>query len=232
MINEKEWMHMIRAQSRNSSQDDSFFVGPMRTLVLTGAVAAIFGGLLLISGDLLGLVAGQTGDTYTNTPIEKLMAILFLAGKVLVLIGLVGLYLRQVNSAGRFGVVAFVVALAGTGLMIASDWSEVFVAPILSEAVPDISTNVPTSIMVGFILNFATETLGWLLFGIATFRARVLPRPAALLLIAGPFIPFIGPSWSYVFWNAAIVWLGAAVLRSLVRVPSMSTVGSDALEQA
>ena len=226
---------MLRAQSGNLTQENSFFVGPMRTLVVIGAVAAIMGGLLLVSGDLLGLVAGLSGDgdTYTGTPIEKVMAVLFLAGKVLILIGLVGLYLRQVQSAGRFGVVAFVLAMAGTGLMIASDWSEVFIAPILAEAVPDIGTNVPTLIMVGFILNFATETLGWLLFGIATFRARVLPRPAALLLIVGPFIPFLGPSWSYVFFNAAIVWLGIAVLRSLAQkpIPVVETVGTGVAEQ-
>jgi hypothetical protein len=176
-------------------------------------------------------VVGLSGDAYTNSPVEKVMAVLFLAGKVLVLMGLVGLYLRQAHSAGRFGLVAFLIALAGTGLMIASDWSEVFIAPILSEAIPDIGSNVPTSLMIGFILNFATEALGWLLFGIATFRARVLPRPAALLLIVGPFIPFIGPSWSFVFWNAAIVWLGVAVLRSLVQAPVVGIVGSGALEQ-
>ena len=224
---------MVRAQSGNPSQDDNLFVGPVRTLVLVCAVAAILGGLLLISGDILGLAAGQSGDTYSNSPIEKVMAILFLAGKVFVLLGLVGLYLRQAKSAGRFGVVAFLIALAGTGLMIASDWSEVFTAPILSEVAPDlVETNMPTLIIIGFVLNFVTEILGWLLFGIATFRARVLPRPAALLVIAGLFIPFIGPSWSYVVWNGAIVWLGVAVLRSMARAPSLQTVGSEVVIQA
>jgi hypothetical protein len=230
---EKEWMHMVRAQAVNPSQYDNFFVGPLRTLVLIGAVAAILGGLLLISGDLLGLVVGKSDDTYSNSPIEKVMAVLFLAGKVLVLIGLVGLYLRQANSAGRFGLVSFLIALAGTGLMVASDWSEVFIAPILHQVAPDlVETNTPALLIVGFVLNFVTETLGWLLFGIATFRARVLPRPAALLLAAGPLIPFIGPSWSYVFLNAAIVWLGVAVMRSLARAPSIQTVGGEVLERA
>jgi hypothetical protein len=224
---------MLRVQSGNTFQDDSFFFGPVRTLVLIGAGAAILGGLLLISGDLLGLVVGQSGDTYTGTPIEKVMAVLFLAGKVLVLLGLIGLYLRQAKSAGRFGLVAFLIALTGTGLMIASDWSEVFIAPILQDVAPGLlETNPPASIMVGFMLNFFTETLGWLLFGIATFRARVLPRPAALLVIVGTLIPFIGPSWSYVFWNAAIVWLGVAVLGSLARATSIQKVGSEVVIQA
>jgi hypothetical protein len=225
---------MLRAQSGNISQDDSFFVGPIRTLVLISAVAAIFGGLLLISGDILGLAAGQSGDTYTGTPIEKVMGILFLAGKVFVLLGLVGLYLRQANSAGRFGLVAFLIALAGTGLMIASDWSEVFTAPILYDLAPELfETSPPALIMAGFILNFVTETLGWLLFGIATFRARVLPRPAALLVAAGPLIPLmIDIPWSFVFGNAAIIWLGVAVLRSMARAPSLQTVGSEVVIQA
>jgi hypothetical protein len=87
--------------------------------------------------------------------------------------------------------------------------------------------------MAGFILNFVTETLGWLLFGIATFRARVLPRPAALLVAAGPLIPLmIDIPWSYVFGNAAIIWLGVAVLRSMARAPSLQTVGSEVVIQA
>ena len=224
---------MFRAQSGNTSQDNSFFVGPVRTLVLTGAVAAILGGLLLVLGDFLGLVVGQSGDTYTGTPIEKAMAVLFLVGKVLILIGIVGLYLRQAKSAGRFGLVAFLIALTGTGLMIASDWSEVFIAPILQEVAPGlVETNTPTLLIVGFVINYFTETLGWLLFGIATFRARVLLRPAAILLAAGTLIPFSGISWSFVFWNAAIVWLGVAVLRGLARAPSLQTVRSEVVIQA
>jgi hypothetical protein len=80
-------------------------------------------------------------------------------------------------------------------------------------------------------LNFVTDTLGVMLFAIATLRARVFPRLAALLMFAGPLIPFIGPSWSYVFGSAAFVWLGVAVLRSLIRAPSVPVVGSEALEQ-
>jgi hypothetical protein len=96
-------------------------------------------------------------------------------------------------------VVAFLLALAGTGLMIASDWSAIFTAPILFEVAPDLVETKPTLLIVGFVLNFVTETLGWLLFGIATFRARVLPRPAALLLMPGRSSPH-WTSWSYVFW--------------------------------
>lgn len=223
---------MVRTQSVNPSLEDNFFVGPIRTLVLISAAAAILGGLLLMSGDFLGLVTGRSDDTYSNSPVEKVMAILFLAGKVFVLIGLVGLYLRQAKSAGRFGVVAFLIALAGTGLMIASDWSEVFTAPILTDLAPPgfFESNPPALVMAGFILNFVTEILGWMLFGIATFRARILPRLAALLLIAGPLVLF-GPSWSWMIWNGAIVWLGVAVLRSLARAPSVPIVGSEALEQ-
>jgi hypothetical protein len=225
---------MLRAQSASISQDNIFFVGPVRSLVLIGAVAAILGGLLLLTGDLLGLVVGQSGDTYTDTPIEKVMAVLFLVGKVLILISLVGLYLRQAKYAGRLGLVAFLIALAGTALMIASDWSEVFIAPILQEVAPDlVETNTPTLLITGFVINYFTETLGWLLFGIATFRARVLPRPAAILLAAGTLIPFSGLSWSFVFWSAAIIWLGVAVLRSLAQppIPVLETVGTGVVEQ-
>lgn len=223
---------MFRAQLGNSSQENRILTGPLRTLLLVCAVATILGALLTVSADALALIKGLSNEGFTNTSIERVMSILFLAGKVLILVGLVGLYLRQTHAAGKFGVVAFLIVLAGTGLMIASDWSEVFIAPVLAEALPDIGTNVPPRIMAGFILNFATEALGLLLFGIATFRARVFPRPAALLLIIGNFIPFTGIPMGYIFLYAGFIWLGIAILRSLAPAPSIQAIGSEVVEQA
>ena len=224
---------MFRFQLRISPQDDRMMVGPLRTLVMVGAVAAILGALLTISADGLGLITGISGEGFSNDTVGLMMSVLFLAGKVLILVGLVGLYLRQSHAAGTFGVVAFVIFLAGTGLMIATDWAEVFVAPILADALPDIATNVPPRIMVGFILDFATEAVGLLLFGIATFRAGVLPRPAALLVAVGNLIPFVGLPWAFMFLYMGVVWLGIAVLRSLrpATLPVIPTVGTEVVEQ-
>lgn len=45
--------------------------------------------------------------------------------------------------------------------------------------------------------TFVTETLGWLLFGIASYRARLFPRFASALVILGALLHFVGPSWIF-----------------------------------
>jgi hypothetical protein len=185
----------------------------MTRLIRLGGFAAVLGGALLVIPDAAGALTGTSGTGYHGTTIEMVWSALFLIGKLLVVPALLGIYLRQSEQAGAFGLAAFCAALLGTSLMVGSDWSEMFIAPILKQAAPAVVDQPPALLAAGFLVNFALETLGWLLFGIATLRARVLPRGAAALLIAGTLLPLVGPGWSFVVWNAAIVWMGLAVLR-------------------
>lgn len=66
--------------------------------------------------------------------------------------------------------------------------------------------------MVGFLLSFVLAALGWLLFGVATLRAGVYPRPAALLLIVGAVVSLahiVAPlPLSGIVLSVAVAWLG------------------------
>jgi hypothetical protein len=68
----------------------------------------------------------------------------------------------------------------------------------------------PTGMLaLGFVLTFVIfATLGWILFGIATLRAGVYPRAAAILLIAGVLINFLPTHFTEFVFNAAVAWLG------------------------
>jgi hypothetical protein len=202
------------------------------SLIRWGGLAAIFGGTLLVIADLLVTFTTGSSDTYTPTPVEQVAAVLFLAGKLLIVVGLVGLYLYQIEAAGVFGRAAFIAALIGTTLMVSSDWSEVFIAPILQQETPALVNEPPTLLMVGFLLNYGLETLGWLLFGLVTLRARVFPRPAAALLIIGVLLPFTGIPWSFVAWNAAIAWMGLIVVLAQRGPSAVERSGTEALLQA
>lgn len=79
--------------------------------IRVGGLAAVLGGVLLVFGDLVPLVAGVSSDAYTGTMPEKIASVLFLTGLVFILVALVGLYLHQAEAAGRFGLVAFLVTL-------------------------------------------------------------------------------------------------------------------------
>ena len=68
--------------------------------------------------------------------------------------------------------------------------------------------------MIGFMVNFIPETLGWLLFGVSAFRARIFSQPAAVLLMVGVVLAIVVPSWSYVVLYSAIVWMGLVAARA------------------
>jgi hypothetical protein len=113
------------------------------------------------------------------------------------LAALVGLHVVQARSLGRLGVVGFAVAFVGTALVLVSTlW-----AVILLER---FGTTVPG-------LLFGLGLLGWLvgfvLFGIATFRARVLPRWSGLLLVAYPLVLMAGVPIEGPLILVGLLWL-------------------------
>lgn len=179
-----------------------------------GGIVAIFAGGLMALADIFHAIAGLLVANYSGSSTEQIGSIIFLAGRVLIVFALPGLYLYQSESAGRFGLVAFGIVMLGNSLMVSSDWSEVFIGPILPSLDPTLFDQPPTRLMVGFLINFVTETLGWLIFGISAYRARVFPRPATVILILGVFLPFVGPPWIYVVMYSAIVWMGLFITRN------------------
>jgi hypothetical protein len=68
---------------------------------------------------------------------------------------------------------------------------------------------------LGFVLLYTLAGAGVILFGVATIRARVYPRAAAVLLIIGVMPVAV---WNFlplpdVLLGAAVAWLGLALFR-------------------
>lgn len=108
-----------------------------------------------------------------------------LASTALLAVGLVGLFLFQEEHLGRLGLAGFVLALVGTIFAAGGQWTYVFVMPQFAPAVPELINEGSGSVLIGFFGSYVVMAIGWLLFGLATLRARVLPRWAAMLLVAG-----------------------------------------------
>lgn len=134
------------------------------------------------------------------------------------ILGMAGLYARQAQRAGWLGLAGFVLFSLWLALVMALSLVEAFILPGLATESPafvagflGMFTGVPSAVdlsalpviwQVSGILYIA----GQLLFGIATFRAAVLPRWAGLLMAFG----------------AALVPVGAVLppnLESLIMVP-------------
>jgi hypothetical protein len=113
---------------------------------------------------------------------------------VLALVGLTGIYLRQVRQMKVLGLVGYLVFGLGYLMMFATEVMAVAFLSALTDRAPAFVDNVVIAsggghpvgdighLQIFFDLTGACYLLGGLVFGIALFRARVLARWAAVLL--------------------------------------------------
>jgi hypothetical protein len=177
-------------------------------LIRLAGVSAALGGLLLLATDVVGWFVRPVQQSAVLGPPgpNGLWPAVFLLALILVLGGLVGLYARQAQRAGVLGLVGFAAAFSGTALSVGIAWVP-YTAPSLALGALGIGTKAA---WVGLILAF----VGWAMFGVATVRAGVFPRAAALVLVLGAvlsFTAFVGLPGTLVL-DAAITWMGLALL--------------------
>ena len=146
---------------------------------------------------------------------------------VLFLIGVTGLYARQAEKAGWLGLAAFLVLGLSWTLQFAFVFAEAFILPPLAATSPQfadalvgISYGHTGGVNLGVLPALYSVVgiaymLGGLLFGIATFRAGILPRvPAALLAIAATLtslaglLPHAEQRYAAIPVALALAWLG------------------------
>src|SRR6478735_6808609 len=164
------------------------------TLSRAAGVAAAVAGLLFIGVQIghphLDADVATTTDYAIRETVKILMA-------VLSLIGITGMYLRQVKQTGVLGLLGYVVFGAGYLLLMSIQIIGVFVLPFLASSSPDYVNDVLVAAVGGtppgdigplqilFKVSGFTFLAGGFIFGIALFRAGVLARWAAALLTVG-----------------------------------------------
>jgi hypothetical protein len=157
-----------------------------------GGQISVVGAALIVASQVVGpfvpLDPARMAATVTGVPFLA-FTLLKLAGFVLLMLGLVSLYARQSAAAGVLGSIGFLTAFVGTALVTGDWWFEAFAFPWLAQTAPGIvATPAGGTLLLGGMFSFATFTVGWLIFGAATFRARVFPRWMAVLLMAGALL--------------------------------------------
>jgi hypothetical protein len=157
-------------------------------------IAAVVAGaifvLVQINHPAMGVASATTTDWIVRSTAKTVMAALALAG-------ITGMYLRQRAKVGVLGLAGYLLLSAGYFLMFGTEYVAAFVLPTVAKSSPGYVNDVivaafggtPTgdigSLMTVFILTGAGYVAGGLLFGIATFRAGILSRWAAVLLAIG-----------------------------------------------
>jgi hypothetical protein len=181
-------------------------------LIRWSGLAAIAAGVSLVIAELLSLLFfgydfsnTATTDTYTFYSLWIMIAGLLLP------LGLVGLYARQLEVSGLLGLVGFLVAFIGTMLVAGFFWTSAFIAPLLAVEAPEFLATARA--LPGFFRSFIVFAFGWLLFGVATLRAGIYPRGAALLLIVGAVLVVIPRPLTGIVLDAAVIWMGYVLFR-------------------
>lgn len=144
------------------------------------------------------------------------------------LVGLMGLYAVQARRAGRFGLIAFLLAFVGTGMFVGSGMLTAFVWPMVAAQAPAAVEHGGAMFafpaLASLALTAATLSVGYLLFAAASWRAGVLRRDAVLVWAVGGALGMVPPQplgpmpWaglvaSGVVYSVGAVWLGWTLWR-------------------
>jgi hypothetical protein len=146
------------------------------------------------------------------------------------LFGMAGLYARQAEESGWLGLIGFLLFSAWMTLVCGFSFVEAFILPRLATESPafvagilGMFSSIPSPVDLGILptlwnISGPMYILGPLLFGIATFRARVLPRWAGALLVLGAVLVPVGALVPPEFQpkimipvGLAMAWLGYAL---------------------
>jgi hypothetical protein len=146
------------------------------------------------------------------------------------LFGMAGLYARQAEKSGWLGLVGFLLFSVWITLVSGFSFVEAFILPRLATESPafvagilGMFSGLPSKIDLGILpmlwnLSGPMYIFGPLLFGIATFRAGVLPRWAGALLVLGAMLVPVGavvpPEYQpkiMIPVGLAMAWLGYAL---------------------
>jgi hypothetical protein len=157
---------------------------------------------------------------------------LSIAMDILGLLGIAGLYARQVEKSGWLGLASYLLFSLFWASSLGFHFIEVFITPLLATNAPRLAEGLlgivngapseislgalPAANMLAGIIGYA---LGGFLFGIAMIRARILPRWAGVLLAVSIVLPFFTHSlvqhpYDRIFAvpvGLALAWLGYAL---------------------
>jgi hypothetical protein len=146
------------------------------------------------------------------------------------LLGMAGLYARQARRSGWLGLAGYVLFSCWLALIMGFSFVEAFVLPHIATSAPKFveswmamfagsaSTTDMGALPAVWTLTAPLYILGGIFFGVATFRAGILPRWAGALLAIGTLLAPVAKGLSLeaqpkiaIPVGVALAWLGYAL---------------------
>jgi hypothetical protein len=209
-----------------SNKENKTTIAASTLMRLAGVSAMVAGLCFLVIGIFhpVNVPASVTTATWVNVHIFA-TALGFFG-----LFGMAGLYARQAEKSGWLGLIGFLLFTIWMTLVTGFSFVEAFILPRLATESPafvagllGMFSSVPSAVDLGILptlwnISGPMYILGPLLFGIATFRAGILPRWAAALLVLGALLVPVGavvpPEYQAKIMipvGLAMAWLGYAL---------------------
>lgn len=218
----------MNIKGKTSIKENKPMITASTLMRLAGGSAVLAGLCLIIIGMFhpLNVPESVTTAAWVNVHIFA-FALGFLG-----LFGMAGLYARQAEKSGWLGLTGFLLFTTWMALVSGFSFVEAVVLPRLATGYPafvegflGIFSGAPSQVDFGILPTLSKMAdimylLGPLLFGIATFRAGVLPRWAGALFIAGSVLApvaalAIPPEYQarvMIPNGLAMAWLGFALV--------------------
>jgi hypothetical protein len=217
----------VRTDTEKDRNKDSKMKITTHRLIRWAGLSALLAGIFYV---LVGILHPPNVLSSVTTAHWAIVHVLACAMSFFGLLGLAGLYARQAEKSGWLGLAGFVMLSLWLVLIMGFSFVEAFILPQLATTAPTfvegwlgMFTSSASKINLGVLPTLWTLTgplymFGGLLFGIATFRAGILPRWAGVLLAIGtalaPIAALLPPESQpkvAVPVGLALAWLGYAL---------------------
>ncbi len=198
-------------------------------LIRWAGLAAIGAGIIYIA-----IQAIHPTDVFSSVTTAQWATVHYLSMvmDILALLALTGLYARQVEESGWLGLAGYLLFSLFWVLSLAFHFVEASVSPVVATVAPQFiegllgmvngtanDFNLGAIPVIYMLTGIGGYLLGGLSFGIATFRADILPRWAGGLLALGTILPILGSAlvphpYDRIFAlpvGLALIWLGYAL---------------------
>jgi len=190
-----------------------------KTIYTLAGISAILAGLLFTLVQFIHPDDSLQSITSTSWEIAHILSAIF---PVLALLGITGIYAKQIKESGKLGFIGYLLLVGAFSLMLCFGFYEAFIAPVIATEAPALALNIlsildnePGPGLIGEIyqLNGILYLLGGLMFAFATIRAKVYPFHAGGVLGLGVLITLSAAAAPIMARPSAIVFsIGLALL--------------------
>lgn len=160
------------------------------------------------------MLAGPSGVETASSDVFLWRQSLSAITAILLFLGIVGVYERQAEKAGLFGLFSFLLAFIGCAMLLAQEWNQIFFVRDLAIRAPETlqileGSEGPHLPDVGALIALSFLVIGWSLFSISLIRTKVYQKWSPILIVVGffatPILAAILPAvWGMVIGNAIL----------------------------